>query len=60
MSVTHTVTIHCDRCGHWVHAERRDVTKLGWTRWKEGRSSMHHCPSCTVAVALDHTNGSEA
>lgn len=51
MSIRHTVTIHCDDCGHWLHADGIDLTRFGWTRWKEGSRTRHHCPVCSLKHA---------
>lgn len=51
MSIRHDVTINCDTCGHWIHADgvpTRARRREGWSIWQEeGGRWRHKCPTCT-------------
>lgn len=58
MSINHTVTVHCDTCGHWEHVDgepARRRRKRGWRMWQDEDTGrwVHSCPRCTPKASGD-------
>lgn len=53
MSLTTTVTVHCDNCGRWEHTEDRSAAQrraAGWHRCEGGAGRRDFCPRCGCTV----------